>query len=98
MGDWHEVLVMTPRNFFSPCQKQERNVAPMTGKHPRQVVGEDAVAPLKPLLKEGTYRNDSKPKSIKMATLGMGLRANVTAISLKELDECGEHSKTYIHT
>uniref|UniRef100_A0A2H1VJU4 SFRICE_024115 n=1 Tax=Spodoptera frugiperda TaxID=7108 RepID=A0A2H1VJU4_SPOFR len=57
------ILAVMTLGRFLPLQKQEPTGAPMSGKHLRQAVGEDAVAPPKPLLKEGTYRcNNSEPK------------------------------------
>uniref|UniRef100_A0A2H1W4Y4 SFRICE_029162 n=1 Tax=Spodoptera frugiperda TaxID=7108 RepID=A0A2H1W4Y4_SPOFR len=59
---WAVLTVMTPGRFLPPNQKQEPTETPMSGKHLRQAVDEDAVALLKPLLYEGTYRcNDSEP-------------------------------------
>ena len=48
---FHRVLravfaVMTPGRFLPPNQKQEPTETPMSGKHLRQAVGEDAMAPL----------------------------------------------------
>lgn len=51
------LAVMTPGRFLPPNQKQVP-----TPETPRQAVGEDAVASLKPLFKENTYRcNDREP-------------------------------------
>ncbi|WP_286384479.1 hypothetical protein, partial [Acinetobacter sp. 226-4] len=48
---------MTTLWRFLPLNpKQEPTEAAVPGKHLRQTEGEDAVASLKPLLKEGSYR------------------------------------------
>lgn len=54
------LAVMTPGRFFPLYQKHEPAESPISGKHLRLEVGEDAVAPLKLLFKEGTYRCDSE--------------------------------------
>ena len=62
-GVLHRVLrailaVVTPGRFLPPDDVQEPAETSVSGEDLRQAVGEDAVAPLKPLLKEGTYRLD----------------------------------------